>query len=75
MKLYRESIWREIVSSYESDSLAPSLLFSGPESSGRLSLALDLASFQIHIIFHLTHKDTSDAVPSCIAIRWFGRGA
>lgn len=45
MKLYRESIWREIVSSYESDSLAPSLLFSGPESSGRLSLALDLASF------------------------------
>ena len=44
MKLYRTGIWNEILSSYKGNSLAPSLLFSGPEYSGRLSLALDLAS-------------------------------
>ena len=43
MKLYREKIYDEIIESYDSGSLAPSLLFSGPAYSGRLSMAMDLA--------------------------------
>ena len=43
MKLYRSGTWDEIYSSLRTDTLAQSLLFSGPRYSGRLSLALDLA--------------------------------